>query len=756
MSAFYKELAELPTYTSAQFVDSNAVHATLSVRDHTRNTKRTLVKTIFVEPNSDAVIGAPSQELSDVVASVVSPSGLRRARLRELSDATVAGGKKRFVEIWHGDKLEVVRDVTASHGEFYSDDTISTLVFNPSETALLYTAEANPTADPRDKFKYVPTLGESWVPKKNPELFLFLWSEDKNTLAKIEVKHSSPSPVLFAKAAFLDDNRVYATGYEYSPDGRLLGLIWCQNRPAGVWKVDVPYVKASDAPEIPLQVHATRLTESGRSCRSVKILTEPYSSTLYWLSNPLGGPHGSTASLHSLNVQTNRESLLVDAVWDPQPNSFPGLYLDSLPTQPFLSLGYNAKRPYLVASSSWRSRSTVLLINGESGAVVDLTPDIDGALYSWTVLGTDGQDRVLASRSSPASPAELVLGHIDEVGRVKRWQVLDKPVLSPQLVVALSSLESYVVSVPDRFPVETIVIKQRNPGKILPTITYPHGGPHSASSSAFQASLAAYVLAGYTVSLPNYTGSTGFGQKYIEKLLGQAGTLDVNDVSATVFHLVRLGISKEGFGSQFIIGGSHGGFLAGHLIGQFPDTFTAASIRNPVISPDPSSTDIPDWYFTEFGEAYKPSALLTPAPVSAFPIAHVDKVRARVLLLIGEKDQRVTPVQGKNYYHALKARGKDVELLAFPEERHTLDGVEASKVGVEETLALFDKYRSDGAPPLPTARSRVASVAGHARTPSATTPRSRPSSVIMHPRTPLVRTVPPTPVNDAGRELVEI
>src|SRR5882757_3126006 len=37
------------------------------------------------------------------------------------------------------------------------------------------------------------------------------------------------------------------------------------------------------------------------------------------------------------------------------------------------------------------------------------------------------------------------------------------------------------------------------------------------------------------------------------------------------------------------------------VIGQYPDTFSAAVLRNPVISSQPASTDIPDWYFSEFG-----------------------------------------------------------------------------------------------------------------------------------------------------------
>lgn len=41
----------------------------------------------------------------------------RRAVLRETAE------KKRFLEIWIGDVLEGSKDVTKSHGSFYSDGT---------------------------------------------------------------------------------------------------------------------------------------------------------------------------------------------------------------------------------------------------------------------------------------------------------------------------------------------------------------------------------------------------------------------------------------------------------------------------------------------------------------------------------------------------------------------------------------------------------------------------------------------------------
>ena len=67
-----------------------------------------------------------------------------------------------------------------------------------------------------------------------------------------------------------------------------------------------------------------------------------------------------------------------------------------------------------------------------------------------------------------------------------------------------------------------------------------------------------------TVSSVNYTGSLGFGEKFVQKLRGKCGMLDVQDCMASAQHLTEVGVSERGFGKQLVQGGSHGGFLTAH------------------------------------------------------------------------------------------------------------------------------------------------------------------------------------------------
>ncbi|KAJ7879153.1 hypothetical protein B0H13DRAFT_2346178 [Mycena leptocephala] len=631
----YQALSEIPIPTAAQFINE-VVQVTSSVRDNTRDIKRSLSTSIFV--GSEAASAVPAIDLGDVAASITAPPGSvcfpRRVVLRETAE------KKRYLEMWLGDVLEVSKDVSKSHGSFYADEFFSALSFSLSEFAFVYVAEASEPTETSEKFKFTPHLGEGFAGKKRPTIFIFRWDASivpyHTSLATVSPIVPRDHPVLFGQPVFspLDKHTIFATGYEYTRDGRLLGIRWCYNRPSGIWEIKLPVMKDETDNGLPasLRCASKKLTPSNLSCRSPRIYYDATrnAAKLFWLSCASAGPHAGTFSLHVSDLATREitSRVLVDTVWDPrESDGFPGLYLDAnLPVSPFIHCG---KEICLLFSSTWGSRSTVILISTTDGMVTDLTPEADGKLYSWSVLATNGNDRFVCSRSAPTIPHEVLLGQIDALAAVS-LRVIHSPSISPSVRTALSGLQYSVISIPERGKTQTVVVKPSDFDSTPPCIQFIHGGPHSVTTTAFSHGTVCLALEGYTVSQPNYSGSVGFGESSIRALLGNCGSLDVEDCIATVRHLVSLGISVEGKGKQFVMGGSHGGFLTSHLIGQFPDMFSAAVIRNPVISTDPMSSDIPDWarscpehYFNEWNIDFP----IYSAP-EGFPAGAVDTNRA--------------------------------------------------------------------------------------------------------------------------------
>ncbi|KXN83272.1 Acylamino-acid-releasing enzyme [Leucoagaricus sp. SymC.cos] len=754
--SLYNRLAEIPVPLSATFLNNEVVQIGYSARNHLANTKKTLTK--IVPLTSGVPTNFPLQEVGEVVGSAVSPSYNLRANLRESKQGTTT---KRYVEIWSGNRTEVSFEVTDHHQAFYLDENLSTLVFSPSETALLYTAEANApengSDDPYAKFRYRPSFGEGFGGKKRPHFFLLRWkspTDSTSTVLKPRLYeiHSESDDILFGQGIFFptaEETTIYATGYEYTPNGRLLGIKGCFNRPSGIWELrfqtqsgdghDDNHDKKQDS-----IIYSARKISGTNSGRSPRILQEGSTSILYWFASDNGGPHMSTTTLHSLDITildtisteiVSRTKTVVPVPEALSPN-FPGLYPPfNLVIRPFLQPDGGPTE--IITQSQWGSRTTILSISPSTGTVRHLTPP-EPALFSWSLLATDGKNQIICSRGSSSIPYQIVLGTFSDKGL--QWLVLDQPDLAPDVLSALKSIRTSIHPIPGRYPVETIVIRSVEEddaqAKPAPLITVPHGGPHGAMTTAFAAANTALVLEGYTLSFPNFTGTPGYGQSNIYKLLGQCGTLDVEDVHASTLFLVNdLQLARFGPGEIFVMGGSHGGFITAHLISQYPDVYSAAVMRNPVTCcGEVAGTDIPDWYFAEFGfqddfpiKSSPPlsdlsTAQKSPAIPNFDPAPHVTpsifnklyeaspttalynylKERSQapkaskhlppVLLHIGLSDQRVSPTQGITFYHLLKGAGEEVDMLMFEGEGHPLEGIEATRVGWESTRDWFKKY----------------------------------------------------------------
>ena len=91
-----------------------------------------------------------------------------------------------------------------------------------------------------------------------------------------------------------------------------------------------------------------------------------------------------------------------------------------------------------------------------------------------------------------------------------------------------------------------------------PLLVQAHGGPTSSTSASLKPRIQFYTSRGWAVLDVNYSGSTGYGRAYRDRLLNEWGNRDVQDLAAGVRHL----ISQDLIDPQrvAISGGSAGGF----------------------------------------------------------------------------------------------------------------------------------------------------------------------------------------------------
>ncbi|XP_026190976.1 uncharacterized protein LOC34623061 [Cyclospora cayetanensis] len=216
-------------------------------------------------------------------------------------------------------------------------------------------------------------------------------------------------------------------------------------------------------------------------------------------------------------------------------------------------------------------------------------------------------------------------------------------------------------------------------GPSLPSLAvFIHGGPHACATCAYSRYVLFLTTIGFDVLVVNYRGSAGFGQDELVSIHGRAGRQDVEDVEEIVSRVVqRFGYNRN---RCVVMGGSHGGFLTCHLIGQFPKLFSAASARNPVtyIPAMFASSDIPDFVFPvscgkdfEFDKPPTEEAIVKMQHLS--PTEYVGSIQTPILLALGAKDQRVPPSQGLLFWKLLNGNGKKSKLLWYPEDNHSLD-----------------------------------------------------------------------------------
>ena len=206
-------------------------------------------------------------------------------------------------------------------------------------------------------------------------------------------------------------------------------------------------------------------------------------------------------------------------------------------------------------------------------------------------------------------------------------------------------------------------------GGRAPLVLYIHGGPTSASTTAYSGFVQVMAAHGWFVFQPNYRGSDNLGLKYARTTVPHITSVPGRDIEAglaTVLATTPIDTTRIG-----VSGWSEGGLMTSWLITQDHRWRAAVSgaAVNDWIQYD-SMTDAKDFSPQFIGK----SPWSSPSEYNLYeaesPLSYASNVRTPTLIMSDAGDFRVPTPLAYEFYHEVRATGTPVQFLIYPVVGH--------------------------------------------------------------------------------------
>jgi len=200
-----------------------------------------------------------------------------------------------------------------------------------------------------------------------------------------------------------------------------------------------------------------------------------------------------------------------------------------------------------------------------------------------------------------------------------------------------------------------------------PLVVMLHGGPTFMTDPGFKLKIQFWTNRGFAVVDVNYSGSTGFGRAYQERLHGKWGVLEVNDCIHAVDYLVAEG--KANPNQCVITGGSAGGYTTLAAL-TFHKKFHAGASYYGVADCTMLAKD------THKFEAHYLDGLIGPYPEKEelykerSPLFHFKNINCPLIIFQGQEDKVVPPSQAEAMVAILEQKRLPYAYVNFEKEGH--------------------------------------------------------------------------------------
>jgi dipeptidyl aminopeptidase/acylaminoacyl peptidase len=238
-------------------------------------------------------------------------------------------------------------------------------------------------------------------------------------------------------------------------------------------------------------------------------------------------------------------------------------------------------------------------------------------------------------------------------------------------------------------------------GQKPPLILVSHGGPSSHKPPAFDLEFHYWTSRGFAVVDVNYSGSSGFGRDYRNRLYNNWGVKDVDDCEDCALYLVKEGLVDKN--KLAVRGGSAGGYTTLCLL-TFRDTFAAGASYFGLSDLELFVHD------THKFESFYLEKLVGPYPETKnryqerSPIHFTDKLKKPILILQGDEDKIVPANQAEIIYKALMKKKIPTAYLLYSGEGHGFKKKENIMKSIDSELyfyqTIFGQKTTSTNPPL--------------------------------------------------------